>query len=207
MSRLALIGGEGFAAEVQELAEVCGHEVVGYVALSEGQLRLPYWGTMDQLPAHREQFDAVCIAFCSIDRRTAGLRAEVIRWVTEQGFSSVPLVSPQAVCSREMHVADGAIVAPTAVISLGASIGPWSIVNTGAIVGHHSAIDTNVTLAPRAFLAGAVKVGDNTLVGPSVQTLQGLQIGRDCVISIGATVLHDVADSATVMPGRSWVMS
>lgn len=203
MKRLAFIGGGGFAKEVLEIAELSGHRVAGYVGDAQGVLNREYWGPKEALAERRSEFDAVCIAFGATDRKSVQSRQKIIGWVAENGYASVPLVSPHAVRASGVTVGPGAIVAHGVVISVDASIGSFAILNTGAIIGHDAVVGDNVTIAPAAFIAGKCVVGSETLVGPGACVLQGLSIGSRVVVGTGASVLRSVPDGATVMPLRS----
>jgi acetyltransferase EpsM len=206
MTRLVLIGGGGFAKEVDELALMCGHEVVGYVGDAPGVLDRPYWGGIETLAIRKTQFDSVCIAFGSVDRKSAARRAEMIAWVEQQGFPSVALISKHANLARGVLVADGAVVAHGATLSVDATIGPFAIINSNAIVGHDAAIGRNAVIAPGAFVGGNATIGDNSLIAPGALVLEGRAVGRDVIVGLGATVVRSVADGATVLPVRSRVL-
>jgi sugar O-acyltransferase (sialic acid O-acetyltransferase NeuD family) len=200
MTRLILIGGGGLAKEVAEIAELNGHVVVGYVGTKIDVLDRPYLGVMESLAPIRDRFDALAIAFGAVDRKSVTRRADIVRWVVEQGFPSIPLVSPHAIRSKGARVADGAIVAHGVVLSVDCEIGAFAIVNSCAIIGHDAKIGENVTVAPGAFVGGGVAVGQNTLLGPGAMVLQARSIGSDTVVGIGATVVRDVPPGSTVMP-------
>lgn len=203
MTRLAFIGGGGFAKEVLEIAELNGHQVVGYVADAEGVLGRPYWGGKEALAERRGEFDAVCIAFGATDRKSVQSRQRLIEWAAENGYTCEPLISPHAVRSSGVAVGPGTIVAHGVVISVDACIGSFSILNTGAIIGHDAIIGDNVTIAPAAFIGGKTEVGSGTLVGPGASVLQSLSVGREVIVGTGASVLRNVPDGSTVMPLRS----
>jgi acetyltransferase EpsM len=203
MTRLAFIGGGGFAKEALEIAELNAHEVVGYVSDEQGVLDVPYWGTRDALLDRSTEFDAVCIAFGATDRKSATSRAAMVRWVMENGLVGEALISPHAVVSRGASIEPGAIVAHRVVISVDARIGAFAILNTAAIIGHDALIGENVTIAPGAFIGGVASVGADTLVGPGATVLQGLKLGRAVVVGVGASVVRDAPDNATIMPLRS----
>ncbi|MBR0642195.1 PglD-related sugar-binding protein [Plastoroseomonas hellenica] len=206
MTRLLLIGGGGFAKEVAEIAELCGHDVVGYVASAPGLLDKPYLGLVEALVGARDRFDAVAVAFGIVDRKTAEARAGIIRWIEQQRLPSVPLVSPHATRSRGVRIEDGAIVAHGAILSVDCALGAFSIVNSGAIVGHDAVVGRNVTIAPAAFLGGGVSIGDDTLIGPGVMVLQSRKVGSRVIAGVGATVLRDVPDGTIVLPKASKVI-
>ncbi len=203
MTRLAFIGGGGFAKEALELAELNGHEVVGYVGDAAGVLDRPYWGGMDELLARRDAFDAVCIAFGATDRKSLLSRARVVRWAGEQGFAARALVSPHAVRANGVVIGDGAIVAHGVVMSVDARIGAFAILNSSAIIGHDAVIGANTTIAPGAFVGGLTEIGEDSLIGPGAMVLQGLNVGREVVVGVGASVVRSVPDGATIWDLRA----
>ncbi len=203
MTRLAFIGGGGFAKEVLEIAELNGHQVVGYVADSEGILDRPYWGGKEVLAERASEFDAVCIAFGATDRKSVQSRQRLIDWAVEQGYPCEALISPHAVRSSGVSIGRGTIIAHGVVISVDAAIGSFAILNSSAIVGHDAVIGDNVTIAPAAFIGGKTQVGSGTLVGPGAMVLQGLNVGREVIVGTGASVMRSVPDGSTVMPLRS----
>ncbi len=206
MTRIALIGGGGFAKEVWEIAELCGHEVVAYVGTHQDALDRPYWGEREALEARRSEFDAVCIAFGMIDRRTLAARAETVAWFRERGLPAIALVSPSACVAKGAVVGEGCVVAHRAVLSVDCRLDAHCIVNTGAIVGHDAKLGVNASLAPGSFIGGNVVVGANTLVGPGAIVLQQRTIGEKVVVGVGATVARNVPDGATVKAPRSTVV-
>ena len=207
MKRFALIGGGGFSKEVAEIIALNGNSVAGYFATQEGILKQPYWGPMENIEEFRDLFDCVAIAFGSVDRKSIINRRRVIDWVQQQGFLCPPLISPYATRSAGVQIADGALVAHGVVISVDASIGSFTILNTGAIIGHDAVIGSNVTIAPGAFVGGKVQIGACSLLGPGTMTLEGRKVGRSVVVGVGATVVRNVPDGATVMPTRSRVLT
>jgi acetyltransferase EpsM len=206
MKKILLYGGGGFAKEVCEIAELCGHQVIAYVGSRPDVLDRPYWGAAERLLERRSEFDAVVLAFGAVDRRTLALRAEALEWLDAHQLSSTPLVSPNAVVAKGVRIADGAIVAHGAVLSVDCMLEAHCIVNTCAIVGHDALIGRNVTLAPRAFVGGNAKVLENSLLGPGAIVLEHRVVGSNVVVGMGGTVARNVPDGATVMPLLSRVL-
>lgn len=207
MSRIALIGGSGFAKEAREIALLCGHQVVGYTGHTPGVLDVPYWGTSDALLEHADEFDTVFIAFGAVNRTSLETRRNVIAWVNNNGLTLEPLVSPHATISAGVSIAAGAFVAHGAVVSVDARIECGAILNTGAIVGHDAVIGAGAILAPGAFVGGTAVIGDHSLIGPGVIVLEGRRVGSFVVAGLASTVVRSVADRATVMPQRSRVLN
>ena len=163
MTRLAFIGGGGFAKEALELAELAGHEVVGYVGDTLGVLDRPYWGQRETLLERRSDFDAVCIAFGGVDRKGMAGRRRVVDWVRGNGFRSEALVSPHATCAKGTKIGEGTIVAHGVVVSVDANVGAFVILPpcTSIASGHstnpvrsrrsrHPSTGTSRSSAPRS---------------------------------------------------------
>jgi acetyltransferase EpsM len=206
MKRILFIGSGGFAKEVEEIAVLSGHDVIGFVGEDGGALKKPHLGTIDDIPSLRDQFDCVFIAFGAIDRKKMERRGEVVAQLTQIGVASLPIISPHAVVSRGVHIGDGAFIAHGVVVSVDATIGSHAILNSCAIIGHDASIGSRTIVAPGAFVGGMATVGDNTLVGPGALVLEGRRLGEDCIVGLGATVVRDVPPGSTVMPIRSRVL-
>lgn len=203
MSRILLIGGGGFAKEVHEIADLCGHEVVGYVADAPGVVSLPHLGDINDISALQSRFDHVVVAFGAVNRRSLARRAALLNRIGEARFLTLPLVSPHATIASGAQVAPGAIVAHGVVVSVDAQIGAHAILNTSAVVGHDAVIGDRTIIAPCAFVGGGATIGSDSLLGPNSVILEGRTVGREVIVSLGSSVLRDVADGMTILPTRS----
>lgn len=203
MSRILLVGGGGFAKEVHEIADLNGHEVVGYVADAPGVAKLPHLGPVEAIADLKAQFDHFVIAFGAVDRKSLARRAELIGRIDQLGLSSVALVSPHATISRGAEVAPGAVIAHGVVVSVDAKIGAHAILNSSAVVGHDAIIGPRAIVAPCAFVGGAAVIGGDSLLGPNSVVLEGRSVGSNVIVSLGSLVLRDVAEGMTVLPTRS----
>lgn len=203
MKRLLLIGGGGFAKEVLEIAELSQYQVVGYVADTPGIVDAPYLGCIDQLPQLEAHFDEVVIAFAAVDRLAMARRSELIAKLRAQSFVFATLISPHAIISRGARIGSGSVVAHGVTISVDAVIGEHVVLNTSTIVGHDSVIGDRTIVAPHVFIAGAVNIGSDCLIGPKSMVLQGRQVGNQAIVSLGGSVLRNLADGMTILPNSS----
>lgn len=105
---------------------------------------------------------------------------------------------PAAVLARSAAIGAGSFFAALSLTGPNASIGRGVIVNHGAVVDHDCRVGHFSHIAPRASLGGAVRVGDDVLVGAGAIVLPGVTIGDHAVIGAGAVVLGDVAPGSTV---------
>lgn len=205
MKKLILIGGGGFAKEVDEIATLNGHDVIAYVAQEKGILDRPYWGQLETLVERKDEFDAVFIAFGSIDRKSILRRSSIVKWLKDNAMKSINLISPMAHIAARTEIDDGVFIAHGATISIDATIKAHAIINSNAIIGHDVIVGQNTTIAPGAFLGGMSNIGQDCLIGPGALILEGRQIGDASIVAIGASVVRNIPAQSTVMPLRSKV--
>ena len=195
MPNLLMVGGGGHARVLQELLTEAGHDLAGYVALSDAGLLLE--GALQRytdeqvLALNPEEFLLINGIGSSGD---LSLRASVFEKFKAGGFNFLQLVARTAHVSDSAAVTEGVQVMHMAVVHTDARIDDNTIVNTGAIVEHHNVIGAHCHIAIGAVLAGNVTVGDRTLIGANATVLQGVTIGSNCIIGAGAVVLNDVPD-------------
>jgi UDP-perosamine 4-acetyltransferase len=172
-----------------------GHDLAGYVALSDAGLLLE--GVLQRytdeqvLALNPEEFLLINGIGSSGD---LSLRASVFEKFKAGGFNFLQLVARTAHVSDSAAVTEGVQVMHMAVVHTDAKIDDNTIVNTGAIVEHHNVIGAHCHIAIGAVLAGNVTVGDHTHIGANATVLQGVTIGSNCIIGAGAVVLNDVPD-------------
>jgi UDP-perosamine 4-acetyltransferase len=172
-----------------------GHELAGYVALSDAGLLLE--GALQRytdeqvLALNPEEFLLINGIGSSGD---LSLRALVFEKFKAAGFNFLQLVARTAHVSDSAAVTEGVQVMHMAVVHTDAKIDDNTIVNTGAIVEHHNVIGAHCHIAIGAVLAGNVTVGNLTHIGANATVLQGVTIGSNCIIGAGAVVLNDVPD-------------
>jgi len=205
MARLALIGGGGFAMEVYEIAQLLGHEVVGYFATEQSEWKLPYLGSPDRISGSAREFDQVALAFGAVDRRSVRHRADFARRLNQIAPISPALVSPRAIVGGEAILEPGAFVGHNVVLGPNCHIAAFSVLNTAVSVGHHATIGFGSIVAPHAFIGGGTTVGELALLGPGTLILQGLTLGDEVVVGIGTSVFRNVPKGSTVWPARMQV--
>jgi sugar O-acyltransferase (sialic acid O-acetyltransferase NeuD family) len=110
-----------------------------------------------------------------------------------------PIVHPSAVVSPSAKIEEGVFIGPRAVINARSVIGRGTIINSGAIIEHDCELAAFCHIAPGSVLSGAVKVGEDTLIGAGSTVIPGVKIGSACTIGAGAVVISDVADGATAI--------
>lgn len=200
MQKLAILGSGGFAKEVAEIAQLNGHSVEACYSIKKGSFGHIHRGNLDELERDRDEFDGVALGIGAVDRKSMGVRRELIDWLVERRFRCPPLVSPSAVCAQGVVLGDGVVVAHGVILAVDCQAGPFSMFNVGAIVGHDVSIGMNVIIAPGAFLGGSASVGENSLVGPMAKVLQGVALGPDTLIGVGCLATRNMQRGQTLWP-------
>jgi sugar O-acyltransferase (sialic acid O-acetyltransferase NeuD family) len=101
-------------------------------------------------------------------------------------------VSSRAKLGRGVYVNHGASVAGAVVIGDHATLG------SGCIVGHDTVVGEYAILAPGAVISGFVRLESNCYIGAAVMVRQKVRIGAGALVGIGAVVIRDVENGATV---------
>lgn len=65
-------------------------------------------------------------------------------------------------------------------------------------IGHGAVIGENNLIVAGTVVGGSVDIGDRNFLGINCSIKQGIKIGSDSVIGMGAVVIHDVPDNTTV---------
>jgi UDP-3-O-[3-hydroxymyristoyl] glucosamine N-acyltransferase len=96
-------------------------------------------------------------------------------------------------------VGDGVLIMPDVTISDRTIIADNCCFNFGAFVGHDNKIARSTIFAPRAMSLGHVTVGERTYVGAASTICPRLEVGNDCLISAGTTIIKNLKNSNQVM--------
>jgi sugar O-acyltransferase (sialic acid O-acetyltransferase NeuD family) len=153
-------------------------------------------------PAHLKQM-VLAIAEGRVRERLAA-RCEA----AQIGFFGVRAAN--VVVMDDVSIGVGAALSPGVVLTSNIRIGRHFHCNIGSIVEHDCVIGDWVTFAPGVRCNGNIEIGDGAYVGAGATIRQGkpgarLRIGREATIGMGAVILADVPDGATIVgnPGHA----
>lgn len=127
------------------------------------------------------------------------LRRRLFEAALEAGLEPLTVVHPSAIVSPSVSLGGGAVVLPGAVIGARVCIGLNVIINSRSLVEHDCVIKDHVHIASGACLCGGCIVGVGSFVGSGATIRQQIRIGSLAMIALGAAVVADVPDGATVM--------
>lgn len=127
-------------------------------------------------------------------------RRQVVRRLASAGVSVdryATFVARSARIGSSSTVGAGSIVLDNVVITADVVIGSHVVIMPNCTVTHDDQLDDFVTLAAGVSLGGAVRVGEGAYVGMNASVRQGLAVGADSTVGMGAVVLRDVPSDET----------
>ena len=202
---VVLIGAGGHAKVVVELIRAQGrYKVVGCTdpAPERGDVvGVPILGSDDILP----DLYAQGVRHCFVALGDNPLRMKVARRVTSLGFELINAISPNAIVSPTARLGHGVAVMAGAVINAATVVEDLAIINTHSVVDHDCHIGEAAHVAPRAALAGGVRIGPLAFVGAGATIVPGVSVGESSIIGAGATVISNLGPNlvAVGVPARS----
>jgi sugar O-acyltransferase (sialic acid O-acetyltransferase NeuD family) len=104
------------------------------------------------------------------------------------------LIHPKAVIAPEVRIGPGTAVMAGAVINPGTSIGSHCIINTRVSVDHDNRIDDFASLAPGVTTGGHVSIGKNSIVSIGATVRHQIHIGQNSLVGAGSLVLNDIPE-------------
>lgn len=133
------------------------------------------------------------------------IRRNIYSKVSQLSCELITVIHPSAQIARDVTIGPGSMIMAAAVLNPGVVLGTGVVINTGAIVEHDCIVHDFVHVGPGAIFAGAVEVGEDSLIGIGACVLPSIQIGRGATVAAGAVVVRGVSDGETVIgvPART----
>ena len=185
------------AADIFDLAEICGMNVIGYCGLERldrSRYRDFSWLGADPVAVARVHSGAAFAVSLSSNERRRAIMADLMA----AGIEIVSLTAPQASIFPSARLGRGATIQPSAVISSNARLGDGVYINYGALVGHDVEIGDFSFVAPGAQLLGEARLGDGCFLGANAVVFPRVNVGEGARISAGCILRRDVPAGATV---------
>lgn len=193
MVKLAILGASGHGKVVADVAELNGHKDIEF--FDDGwpkKYQFDGWeisGNTEHLIKRLSEFSACIIAIGSNNIR-------MIKQIelSDNGAKIISLIHPSAIVSRYAQIGIGSVIMANAVVNAGVLIGQGCIVNTAATIDHDCIISDGVHVSPGAHLAGNIFVGEQSWLGIGSSFKQGLTIGCNVIVGVGAAVVSDIGN-------------
>ena len=125
------------------------------------------------------------------------IRSNLYRKNSELGAKFTNIIHPSAILSKKIKVEEGSFFGPNCVVNTNTNIGICVIVNSAAVVEHDCEIGNFSHIAPKATVAGGVKVGTNTHIGGNSFVNENLIIGENVIIGSGSVVPYNIVERGT----------
>ena len=122
-------------------------------------------------------------------------RKKVWELFKNAGWSSINIIHPNAVVSKNAKLGEGILIECGCLITPNPTIGDNVVINTGSQVNHDNIIEKHVYIASGVVLSGGVKIGENTLLDDGVIVTLGTEVGKNSLIGAGAVVTKNIRDN------------
>ena len=120
------------------------------------------------------------------------VRERIFKISKSKGYSFISYLSSKAIIWENLRYGENVFISEDTGIQPFVSIGDNTII-IGSKVGHHSIIGNNVLLSS-CYLAGNVKIGDNSFLGLNTTVKQNVTIGRNNIIAMGSSITKNTDD-------------
>lgn len=203
---LVVIGGGGMGRCVLDLISVLNDdspahpfEVVG--VLDDGHVDedlLALWGAAWLGPVTGLESMAPEIGYV-IGIADGTARRKLDAYGSAQGRPCPTLVHPNVHQGRGVEIGPGSVVCSHVSMENNIRLGRHVHVNQNSTVGHDSRLADYVTISPLAAISGNTIAQEAAFVGTGASVRQGLTLGVESTVGMGAVVIRDVPAGRTVV--------
>jgi len=125
----------------------------------------------------------------------------------KSGYKFATVIHPSAVVASDVQLLEGAQIMAGSVIQTGSIVGANSIVNTHTSIDHDCRIGDHVHIAPGVILSGSVLIGNGAHIGTGAKAIQGVQIGKNCLIGAGSLIIKNIPNDTKAFGVPAKVLS
>lgn len=207
---LVMLGAGGHSNVLAELLLAEGRNIIAIVSPKEVTDSSPLSGiarlTSDEsvLEVYQPEQVELVNGIGSIPMNNT--RLKVFNYFSEHGYYFASVISPYAMLSKSIVIAEGVQVMSGAILQSNANIGVNSIINSGAIIEHDCSIGAHNHIAPGATLSGGVITGRQVHIGTGANIIQGIEIGHQAIVGAGCTVVRDVPENQVIIPAHNRIL-
>ncbi|MRH28177.1 acetyltransferase [Microbacterium sp. SYP-A9085] len=191
---LLLVGASGLAREVLAAG------ITGVTGILDDDVQLhdtevsgvPVLGPLALAPQRSEKL-LVCVG-------PSATRRSIVRRFAKFGVADdryATFVARSARIGASSDVGIGGILLDSVVVTADARIGRHVVVMPNCTITHDDVLEDFCTLAAGVALGGAVRVGEAAYLGMNAAVRQGLTIGPESAVGMGAVVIRDVPGHQT----------
>ena len=203
---LVLIGAGGHArACIDVIESQAKYRIIGLVGKIGGAsgslLGYPMLGVDDELSTIVQGHDKGSIfALIGVGQiQSPDIRIQLFQRSQSLGLTCQAIVSPTAYVSPHAELGEGTIVMHGAIVNAGARVGSNCIINSLALIEHDAQVVDHCHISTAAVVNGGAFIGSGSFLGSRCVVREGVRIGERCLVGMGITLRHDLADGSCLL--------
>ncbi len=195
---LILVAASGLAREALSAIDAGGDRVVEAILDDDPTLHgtsiggIPVLGPLPRANSYRDDAEFVVCAGKGSSRSSI-VSALAAHGVSRDRFASI--IDPTVRIPASCKVGVGAILLANTVLTADVTLGDHVVTMPGAVITHNCVLEDFATLCAGVTLGGAVHVGQRAYLGTNSSVRQGVRVGSDSVLGMGAALLTDLPDA------------
>lgn len=200
MSRdeIIIVGARGMGRELLGYCQDDGIPVKGFLdggVSQEGWSHpVPILGNPEEwAPAENERF--------IVALGEAKWRKHYVDLLTSRGVKFATFISKKAYIGPNVTIGEGAIIAPTAVVTADVVLGKHAILNIHTSISHDCVVGDYVTLSPGSRIPGRCKLNDAVFLGVNASLLPDIHLADGTQVGAGAVVTKSIASEGKTLVG------
>ena len=127
------------------------------------------------------------------------VREKLYDKVKKDGYKLANLIHPQAYAQNISKIGEGNIICAFAYVSeSNVSIGDNIILMPYAQISHDNTVGNHCVIASSVNLSGTTTLKDRSYIGVGAKLREGITVGEDAIVGMGAIVTKSVSDHSVV---------
>ncbi len=107
------------------------------------------------------------------------------------------IIHPSVSMTPYTHLGPGSIVLGNVLLSCDVRIGAFAVINPGTTISHDTKIGDYFSASPGVNISGNCTIGNRVFMGTNSCTRNGVSIGDDIIVGMGAVVVKDINEPGT----------
>lgn len=189
MKKLIIFGTGGHSKIVNDIAEVCGYEVAGFISpYGEGEhLNRHVYSSVEEIEYPED--------FCFFVARGDNMLRKTI-YEAHPDLEYPNIIHPTSIISKYSKIGKGNLLMPYSVINAFATIGDHCIINTSAIVEHDCKVGSFCHVSVKSVMTGACSIDDGVFLGAGSTMRDGMKVGEWTTVGCGSSVVKNLESNS-----------